>query len=101
MAEKGPDDKQFSRRDFLKTTGVATGGIIGGSLLGGLMSLSNLYIGLKTGWALGISITACILAYSLNKIFRMHMSILENNCMQSTASSAVSGRRTPVTGQRR
>jgi uncharacterized oligopeptide transporter (OPT) family protein len=59
-----------------------------GSLLGGLMSLSNLYIGLKTGWALGISITACILAYSLNKIFRMHMSILENNCMQSTASSA-------------
>lgn len=62
--------------------------ILIGSLLGGVMSLSNLYIGLKTGWALGISITACILAYSLNKIFRMHMSILENNCMQSCASSA-------------
>lgn len=37
MAEKGPNEKQFSRRDFLKTTGVATGGIIGGSLLGGLV----------------------------------------------------------------
>lgn len=37
MAENGPKEKQFSRRDFLKTTGVATGGIIGGSLLGGLV----------------------------------------------------------------
>lgn len=37
MAEKGSNEKQFSRRDFLKTTGVATGGIIGGSLLGGLV----------------------------------------------------------------
>jgi gluconate 2-dehydrogenase gamma chain len=37
MAEQGPKEKQFSRRDFLKTTGVATGGIIGGSLLGGLV----------------------------------------------------------------
>lgn len=34
------DEKQFSRRDFLKTTGVATGGIIGGSLLGGLIGFN-------------------------------------------------------------
>lgn len=34
------DEKQFSRRDFLKTTGVATGGIIGGSLLGGLVGFN-------------------------------------------------------------
>lgn len=40
MSEKGPDDKQFSRRDFLKTTGVATGGIIGGSLLGGFVGFN-------------------------------------------------------------
>lgn len=31
------EEKQFSRRDFLKTTGAATGGIIGGSLLGGFI----------------------------------------------------------------
>ncbi|MHC0551313.1 gluconate 2-dehydrogenase subunit 3 family protein [Salinicoccus sp. CNSTN-B1] len=31
------NEKQFSRRDFLKTTGVFTGGIIGGSLLGGVV----------------------------------------------------------------
>ena len=29
------DEKVFSRRDFLKTTGVAAGGIAGGALLGG------------------------------------------------------------------
>lgn len=34
------EEKQFSRRDFLKTTGVATGGIIGGSLLGGLIGFN-------------------------------------------------------------
>ena len=37
---KTPEEKQFSRRDFLKTTGVATGGIIGGSLLGGLVGFN-------------------------------------------------------------
>lgn len=30
-------EKVFSRRDFLKTSGVAAGGIVGGSLLGGLV----------------------------------------------------------------
>ena len=68
--------------------------VIIGALLGGLMSLSNLYVGLKTGWGLGVAITACILSFSagaaLKKIgvLRTNLSILENNCMQSTASSA-------------
>lgn len=59
-----------------------------GAMLGGLMSLSNLYIGLKTGWALGIAITACVLSYSIGKVLRLNLTILEGNCMQSTASSA-------------
>ncbi len=62
--------------------------ILIGSVLGGIMSLSNLYIGLKTGWALGIAITACVLSYSIGKLFRLNLSILESNCMQSCASSA-------------
>src|SRR3954467_15380745 len=36
-----------------------------GMLLGGVMALSNLYVGMKTGWGLGVTITACILAYGL------------------------------------
>ncbi len=70
--------------------------VIMGALLGGFMSLSNLYIGLKTGWGLGVAITACILSFSIWKtlrlllpfLFKSDMTILENNCMQSTASSA-------------
>jgi len=70
--------------------------VIMGSLLGAFMSLSNLYIGLKTGWGLGVAITACILSFTIWKtlrkvapaIFRTDFTILENNAMQSTASAA-------------
>lgn len=70
--------------------------IIMGSILGAFLSLQNLYVGLKTGWGLGVAITSCILSFtiwkSLRKAFprwiRTDMSILENNAMQSTASSA-------------
>lgn len=68
--------------------------VVTGAFLGMLMSLSNLYVGLKTGWALGVAITACILSFSIFKILQVinpkmrPMSVLENNCMQSTASSA-------------
>ena len=70
--------------------------VIMGGFLGGFMSLSNLYIGLKTGWGLGVAITACILSYTIWKtlrtllpvLFTSDMTILENNCMQSTASAA-------------
>ncbi len=65
-----------------------------GSVLGGVLSLTNLYIGLKAGWGFGVAITACILSYAIWTTFykiglaRTPMTILENNCMQSTASSA-------------
>jgi OPT family oligopeptide transporter len=68
--------------------------VLMGSLLGGVLSLTNLYIGLKAGWGFGVAITASILSYaiwtSLLKIglAKVPMTILENNCMQSTASSA-------------
>ena len=35
--------------------------VIMGSLLGSVLSLTNLYIGLKSGWGFGVAITACIL----------------------------------------
>lgn len=68
--------------------------VLMGSALGGILSLTNVYVGLKAGWALGVSITACILSYGIwttllrLKIVRTPMSILENNCMQSAATSA-------------
>ena len=68
--------------------------VLMGSVLGGVLSLTNLYIGLKSGWGFGVAITAAILSYSIWTTFhklgwvRTPMTILENNCMQSTASAA-------------
>ncbi|MCC6124603.1 MAG: OPT/YSL family transporter [Pirellulales bacterium] len=68
--------------------------VIMGSLLGGLLSLTNLYAGLKTGWGFGVSITASILSYAIWTAFykaglvRSQMGILETNCMKATSSSA-------------
>ncbi|MRG96070.1 OPT family oligopeptide transporter [Polyangium spumosum] len=65
-----------------------------GAALGFLLAFTNLYVGLKTGWHLGVAITACILSFSIwgalqrAGIAKSPMTILENNCMQSTASSA-------------
>ncbi|HSR12589.1 MAG TPA: OPT/YSL family transporter, partial [Thermodesulfobacteriota bacterium] len=39
--------------------------VLVGACLGAVMSLSNLYVGLKTGWGLGVAITACILSFSM------------------------------------
>lgn len=70
--------------------------IITGMLLGGVMSLSNLYLGLKIGWSFGVAITSCILAFAIFKtlqtllpwFFKEEFTILENNTMQSAASAA-------------
>ncbi len=73
---------------------LTTRAVLMGCLLGAVMSLSNLFVGLKTGWGLGIAITACVLSFSLGTVLRRtgllssNLSILENNCMQSAASSA-------------
>ncbi len=68
--------------------------ILMGSVLGAVLSLTNLYIGLKAGWGFGVSVTACILSFAIWEalcragIAKTRMTILENNCMQSTASAA-------------
>ncbi len=69
--------------------------VIMGMLLGAVMGLSNLYVGLKAGWSMGVAITSCILAYvAFSTMHRVvprwfpAYTILENNAMQSTASAA-------------
>jgi OPT family oligopeptide transporter len=68
--------------------------VLSGMMLGGVMCLSNLYVFFKTGWSMGVTITACILAYGLFgllralRIVRSEFTILENNAMGSVASAA-------------
>ncbi len=64
-----------------------------GMLLGAVLSLSNLYIGVKVGAAFGVALTAVVLAFTTFKLLSRiglgsEFTVLENNCMQSIASSA-------------
>ena len=68
--------------------------ILMGAFLGGVLSLTNLYVALKIGWTSGVAITACVLSFSIWRtlratgLVRSDFGILENNCMQSTATAA-------------
>ena len=63
-----------------------------GFILGGLLSATNLYIGAKTGWTLGVGLTSVILAFAtfklLSSLGAKDMTILENNASQSVATAA-------------
>lgn len=67
--------------------------IAGGILLGAVMCLSNLYVFFKTGWSMGVTITAGILAFALFKglaalRFGRPLTLLENNALTTVASGA-------------
>ena len=65
-----------------------------GMLLGGILSASNLYIGLKIGWSFGMGITSSVLGFaifaSLRAVFPRipPLTVLENNTSQTAASAA-------------
>lgn len=66
---------------------------LSGMLIGGVLSLTNLYVGMKTGWTLGVGITSVILAFTFFKVAQKvgladEFTVLENNCMQSIATAA-------------
>lgn len=93
-AEQDPERRwlaQTYRRGEKQLTARA---VIAGMFIGAVMCLSNLYVVLKTGWSMGVTITACILAYALFTLLRAigltskDFSILENNAMGSVASAA-------------
>ncbi len=70
--------------------------VISGMLIGGLMSISNLYVGLKSGWGLNVTVTSCIIAFAVFKVLEAifppwrkdHFTVLENYTMSSAASAA-------------
>jgi uncharacterized oligopeptide transporter (OPT) family protein len=68
--------------------------VVSGMLFGGLMSLSNLYVGLKSGWGLGVDIVAVILIFSIFKglksagLVRRDFGMMENTIMMTVAVAA-------------
>ncbi len=68
--------------------------VLAGMIFGGLMSLSNLYVGLKSGWGLGVDIVAVVVIFTVFKALRSvglvkrEFGILENTTMMSVAVAA-------------
>lgn len=106
MTEKKPGDTlaEVAARDreWLETT--YKGGtqpeftfrsVVLGAIIGAVMCLSNIYVGFKAGWSLGVTITAAIMAFAIFKairtvlpfLVRRDMGILETNILVTLASA--------------
>jgi uncharacterized oligopeptide transporter (OPT) family protein len=62
--------------------------VIVGSLMGSIVACTNIYIGLKLGWAFGAAIVSAVLSYSLFAALNKKLSILETNIAQAAGSTA-------------
>ncbi|RXK55398.1 OPT family oligopeptide transporter [Oleiharenicola lentus] len=68
--------------------------VVVGMLIGAAMCLSNIYVFFKTGWSLGVTLTACILAFGsfqflqALRIVKKPLGVLENNALTTVASGA-------------
>jgi uncharacterized oligopeptide transporter (OPT) family protein len=107
--EQAQDEDAFERQWFAQVyrgddvPQLTLRAVLTGGLIGMLLSLSTIYMTMKVGMAPGVAITSCVLCYlgwgalrglSAGRISQL--SILEANCMQSTASSAGSATATTV-----
>jgi len=75
-------------------TNLTVRAVIVGMLIGGAMCLSNLYVFFKTGWSMGVTLTACILAFGVFqflqalRLVKKPLGVLENNALTTVASGA-------------
>ena len=76
-------------------TNLTIRAVVAGMLIGCVMCVSNIYVFFKTGWSMGVTITACILAFAVFKGIggivgkRMRpLGMLENNALTTIASGA-------------
>lgn len=75
-------------------TNLTIRAVVVGMLIGAAMSLSNLYVFFKTGWSMGVTLTACILAFSAfqllqaARLVKKPLGVLENNALTTVASGA-------------
>jgi len=68
--------------------------VLTGMLLGGILSLTNIYAGLKIGWGFNMSVTAMLVSFGLyrgaERLGARRWGMLENNINQTSASAAAS-----------
>jgi uncharacterized oligopeptide transporter (OPT) family protein len=69
--------------------------VVAGMIFGGLMSLSNLYVGLKSGWCMGVDIAAVIVIFAVFKALHgtlrhVGLEMREFGMMENTITMTVS-----------
>lgn len=95
-AEAEPDPEKRWLRDTYRRGEVqlTARAVVAGMLIGAVMCLSNLYVVLKTGWSLGVTVTAAILGFGLFallktlRLTKRPLGVLENGAVGSVASAA-------------
>ena len=89
-----PDTDTLEPRPLdLVTPQLTVRAALTGMVVGGLLSVCNLYSGLKIGWSNNMSVTAALLGFAFWRVVasatgRPGLTILENNLNQTAASSA-------------
>jgi putative OPT family oligopeptide transporter len=90
MAEQESYYARFSSEAPIRLTLRA---LLTGMTLGGVLALCNIYIGLKVGWGMGVSVTAVLMAFGFWKVVNLvsggkEFSIYENNMNHTAADAA-------------
>ncbi len=79
-----------------QTPHMTARGILTGAVIGGVLSVTNIYAGLKVGWGFNMSIAAALIGYGFwqglgRTLFKTRdYNVLENNVAQTGASAAAS-----------
>src|SRR5215472_13522082 len=61
------DEREWYERAFRGEGAIqlTVRAVVMGSVLGFLLAFTNVYVGLKVGWGLGVSLTACIVSFTV------------------------------------
>jgi uncharacterized oligopeptide transporter (OPT) family protein len=88
-------EREWLERVYVPEPRQLTGrAIVAGMAIGALMCLSNLYVFFKTGWSLGVTITASILAFAVfraltaTRLVSQPLTALENNALTTVTAGA-------------
>jgi uncharacterized oligopeptide transporter (OPT) family protein len=93
--QSAPEDRLTPRPLDLVSPQLTARALLTGMVLGAVLSVCNVYLGLKIGWGTNMSVTGILLAFALWKVVgglsfgRMRpFNVLENNINQSACSAA-------------
>jgi OPT family oligopeptide transporter len=91
---ENPESRWLANTYRRNTPQLTLRAVLVGMAIGAVMCLSNIYVFFKTGWSMGVTITAAILAFAFFRLLealrltRTPLTALENNALTTVASGA-------------